>query len=76
MHDMVEEFFDQILQRKLVLKEMSWEEIEEIIHNIFNEKLTLNRNYIFTSNKRYNILAKRLEKVIIKSIKYIKMEKK
>lgn len=71
MHDVIDEFFDQLIQREIKLKNITDEEIEQIVSSIINEKLTLNRNYIFTSTPRYVVLTKRLKKVILKSIKYI-----
>lgn len=71
MHDVVDDFFDQVLQRQLKLKELTQEQLEEIIENIINEKLTLHRNYIFTSTAKYVVLTKRLKKVILTSMKYI-----
>lgn len=71
MHDVIDEFFDQILQREIKLADITDEQIQEIVENIINEKLTLNRNYIFTSTPKYRILMNRLKKVILKSMKYI-----
>lgn len=71
MHDIIDAFFDQIAQRELNLREITQEEIEQIISSIINEKLTLNRNYIFTSTPKYKLLTARLKRVILKSMKYI-----
>lgn len=50
---------------------MGEEEISEIIKNIINEKLTQNRNYILGATKKYQVLTKRLEKLILQAMKYI-----
>lgn len=50
---------------------MKEEEISEIIKNIINEKLTQNRNYILGATKKYQVLTKRLEKLILQAMKYI-----
>lgn len=50
---------------------MTKEEIEEIIKNIIREKLTQNRNYILGATKKYQILTKRLEKLILQAMQYI-----
>lgn len=50
---------------------MEEEEISEIIKNIINEKLTQNRNYILGATKKYQVLTKRLEKLILQAMKYI-----
>lgn len=50
---------------------MTKEEIEETIKNIIREKLTQNRNYILGATKKYQILTKRLEKLILQAMQYI-----
>lgn len=71
MHDVIDEFFNQIVQRDINLREIEEKQIEQIVESIINEKLTLNRNYIFTSTPKFRILTMRLKKVILKSMKYI-----
>ncbi|MBO5478279.1 MAG: helicase-exonuclease AddAB subunit AddB [Clostridia bacterium] len=71
MHDIIDEFFTQVLARDLKLKEMTEEEIYEIVKSIINEKLTQNRNYILGATKKYQVLTKRLEKLILQAMKYI-----
>ncbi len=71
MHDVIDEFFDQVIQRQIKLVNIQDEEIEQIVTSIINEKLTLNRNYIFTGSARFRSLTNRLRKVILKSMKYI-----
>lgn len=67
IHDIIDEFFKQADN----IKEISEEEVEELVNNIIKEKLDLKSNYIFTSTPKFKILTKRLTKVIIQSIKYI-----
>ncbi len=50
---------------------MQEEEIEEIIKNIIREKLTQNSNYILRATKKYQVLTRRLEKLILQAMKYI-----
>ncbi len=71
MHDVIDEFFEQIIIREIKLSSITDKEIEEIVTSIINEKLTLNRNYIFTGTSKYRILTNRLKKVILQSMKYI-----
>ena len=71
MHEIIDEFFEQVLQRKIKLKNITKQETEQIVKSILNEKLTLNRNYIFTSSKKYILLTKRLEKLVLKAIDMI-----
>ena len=71
MHDVIDEFFEQVISREILLKNITEGQIMEIVSSIINEKLTLNRNYIFTGTAKYRILTKRLKNVILKSMKYI-----
>lgn len=71
MHDVIDTFFNTLRDRNLNVKEISEEEIQNIINEIVDEKLHLNKNYIFTSNEKYQLLARRLKRVILKSMKYI-----
>lgn len=71
MHDVIDEFFEQIIIRELKLTNLTDDIIEQIVSSIINEKLTLDRNYIFTSTPKYKILTNRLKKVVLKSMKYI-----
>lgn len=71
MHEVIDEFFTTINDNGLNLRKLEDEEIEKILDNIINEKLALNKNYIFNSTPKYTILTNRLKKVIKKSIKYI-----
>ena len=71
MHDVIDEFFSQVIQRDIKLKDIEEEQINQIIDSIINEKLEQNRNYIFTSSDKYKILTMRLKRVIKKSMKYI-----
>ncbi len=71
MHDVIDEFFDQIIQRDIKVTDITEELMQEIVENIINEKLTLSRNYIFTSTPKYILLTNRLKRVILKSMGYI-----
>lgn len=71
MHETIDEFFTIIKENNLDVKQLDEEEIYKIIEEIINEKLHLNKNYIFTSTDKYKILAMRLKKVIFRSMKYI-----
>jgi len=67
MHEVLDEFFGRIENINL----LEDEEIEKIIEEIINEKLKLEKNYIFTSSPKFIVLTKRLKKTIKESIKYI-----
>jgi ATP-dependent helicase/nuclease subunit B len=71
MHDTIDSFFDKIRERNLKIKDLDEEEINKIIEEIINEKLGLNKNFIFSSAPKYKILAERLKRVVKKSMKYI-----
>lgn len=71
MHETIDEFFTTVKERNLDVKTLEEDEIYKIIEEIINEKLHLNKNYIFTSTDKYKILAIRLKKVIFRSMKYI-----
>ncbi len=71
MHETIDEFFNRVRENGINVKEISEEEIEQIVNEIIKEKLNLDKNYIFTSTDKYKLLAIRLERVITKSMKYI-----
>ena len=66
MHDIIDTFFDRIENL-----EIEDEEIEKLVEEIINEKLKLEKNYIFTNSPKFIILTNRLKKTVKDSIKYI-----
>lgn len=75
MHEVIDEFFETINQNGEKLQDFSSygepEKIKEIVNQIIEEKLKENKNYIFTSSKKYKILVERLKRIIFKALKYI-----
>ncbi len=71
MHETIDSFFNIINERAINLREISDEELEEIIEGIIAEKLGLKKNYIFTSTEKYQVLVYRLKKIIKRALKYI-----
>lgn len=71
MHDVIDEFFTMVREKKIKPKEISEEELKEIVNDIIDEKLQLSKNYIFTSTPKFKVLTNRLKRVISKSIRYI-----
>lgn len=71
MHDVIDNFFGIIKEKNINLKQITDEELEKIISEIVNDKLQLNRNYIFNTTAKYKVLAQRLKKVVTMSVKYI-----
>ena len=71
MHEVIDEFFDTVKQKDIILKDISKEEIKQIVNRIIEEKLSLKKNYIFTSTPKFIVLTNKLKKVILQSIQYI-----
>lgn len=71
MHEVIDEFFNMVHEKEISIKDISETQIQEIIDEIISEKLQLNKNYIFTSNAKFKILTKRLNKLLYKSMQYI-----
>ena len=67
MHEVVDSFFERVED----VKTIEDEEIEKIVEEIINEKLKLEKNYIFSSSAKFIVLTNRLKKTIKESIKYI-----
>lgn len=71
MHDVIDSFFTKIQDEDIDIKEITDEELERIVKEIIEEKLKLNKNYIFSSNAKFITLTSRLIRVLMKSMKYI-----
>lgn len=71
MHDVIDEFFNQIRLRSINIKNLEENKMYEIIEELINEKLKLNVNYIFSATPRYRVLSERLKRVVKRSMKYI-----
>ena len=71
MHDTIDTFFNIVRERNIKIKFLTEEETNDIIEEIINEKLGLNKNFIFSSAPKYKVLAARLKRVVKKSMKYI-----
>ena len=71
MHEVIDEFFQEINDVNNKLKDISDEEVEKIVNKIIDEKLLKTNNYIFTATEKYKLLVQRLKRIIIKSLKYI-----
>ncbi len=71
MHDVIDRFFQLVRERQLAVKQLEEEQIDSLVKEVVEEKLSLPRNYIFTSTQKYKTLTNRLKKVITISMKYI-----
>lgn len=71
MHEVIDTFFNQINDQNLSVKEITDEQILQIVSKIVQELLETSRYYIFTSSAKFRLLTRRLKKVVYKSICYI-----
>ena len=71
MHEVINSFFEMVNYSDNKLRNITEEEIEEIVSKIINEKLLQENNYIFTATEKYKLLVQRLKRIITKSLKYI-----
>ena len=71
MHDVIDTFFQKIEDEDIELKEISFEEIKQIVYEIIEEKLNMSKNYIFSSTPKFRVLTKQLKDVVLESIYYI-----
>lgn len=71
MHDVIDSFFGKIQDEEINIKEIQDQEIDRIVEEIIEEKLKLNKNYIFSSTAKFRMLTARLIRVLKKSMKYI-----
>lgn len=72
MHEVIDEFFENTRN----IKTIENQEIKEIVNNIIDEKLSLSKNYIFTSTPRFAVLTNILKKAILQSITYVVQQMK
>lgn len=71
MHETIDEFFKYVHENGLNLAELEEIDIQKIISKIIDEDLELSKNYIFKATVKYNILVRRLKKIVSKALKYI-----
>ena len=73
MHELIDEFFTQSRQEKIDLEEFleNPKYIEEKVDRIIDEKLKLDKNYIFISTSKYLLLVRRLKRIVTKALKYM-----
>lgn len=71
MHEVIDEFFSLTRQKELDIKELNEEQIQSLIDEIIEEKLSFAKYYVFTSSDKFKVLTNKLKRVIFKSMKYI-----
>lgn len=71
MHEVIDEFFEEVSTKKISIKDLDKAEIEKIVKQIIEEKLNLKANYIFKSIPKFKVLTNRLCRLVTLSIVYI-----
>ncbi len=71
MHEIIDEFFEFVYKEKYNLPDIEENKILEIVSNIIDENLALNKNRIFNETAKYKVLVRRLKRIITKALKYI-----
>ena len=71
MHEVIDQFFQETKSRNVSIKTIDEQTTKDIVDKIVEEKLQEGKNYIFTATKKYQLLVKRLKRIILKAIKYI-----
>ena len=71
IHEVIDEFFENVREEGIQLEEINEDEMSEIIDKIVDNKLQQSKNYIFTSTAKYRALVLRLKKMVKKAMKYI-----
>ena len=71
MHEVIDTFFSEIENRSLNVKEISDEQIKEIVNKIIDDLLQTSRYYIFSSTAKFRALTRKLKRVTLESISYI-----
>jgi len=72
MHDVIDSFFEKMKADGYKgVKQVSDAQMETMVAEIVEEKLGLDRNAIFTSTPKYQILAMRLKKLVTRAMRYI-----
>ena len=71
MHETIDSFFKVVREEDIDLAQIEEDKILEIVSNIIDESLNLNKNFIFTATAKYKVLVRRLKRIITKALKYI-----
>lgn len=71
MHEVIDTFFHVVRERELEVKALEEEQITDIVNEIIDEKLGLDQYYIFSSSDKFQVLTRKLKRVIRQSMKYL-----
>lgn len=73
MHEMIDEFFKKVKEENINLAELisDEEKIQDIVNKVIKEKLDMGKNYNFVATSKYKVLVKRLNRIVVKALKFI-----
>ena len=71
MHEVIDEFFKELDERKILIKEVTNSQIKMITDEIIDQLLKTSRYYTFSSTAKFKVLTRRLKKVVLEAIEYI-----
>lgn len=73
MHEMIDEFFKKVKEENINLAELvsDEEKIQDIVNKVLKEKLDMGKNYNFVATSKYKVLVKRLNRIVVKALKFI-----
>ena len=71
MHEIIDDFFEVIEGEKIDIKNITKEQIEDIVKKLIDETLEMSKYYVFTSTAKFRSLTRRLKKVVSESIEFI-----
>ena len=76
MHDIIDSFFNTLIEKQIKPKELEDSKLKEIVEKIIEEKLNLSSNYKFTCTPKFVRETNRLKRVVTQAIGYIIEEMK
>lgn len=71
MHEVIDAFFKVLSDKDILIKDITDEQILEIVQDIIEQILSTTKYYTFSSTAKFRLLTNRLKKVVIQSIEYI-----
>lgn len=71
MHDVIDSFFTELDLKGINVRDVTEEDIKDIIDKIVDDKLSLSENHIFMSSAKFRNQTFRLKRLILKAMKYI-----
>lgn len=71
MHEVIDEFFEQIKEENIQLQDLSKEDLKEKVSKIIDKKLEISKYCHLISNAKFRTLIRKLKKTVLTSIEYI-----